>query len=107
MTLAERLTYAREHSGLSQSQVAKMLEKSRSTVWRWEVGETEPTVEECKQAAHIYRVSECWLLTGEVNPNTRKGFAEILTTKMEAARKDLEDLITLLERLEYEGDDNA
>lgn len=102
MTLAERLVYAREQSGLSQSQVAKMLTNSRSTVWRWETGETVPTIADCQSMAKLYRVSECWLFTGEVNTNVRKDLALELASKTGQAKKDLEDLITLLERLEYE-----
>lgn len=106
MTLAERLTYSREHSGLSQSQAAVKLGISRSTLWRWEKGETEPTIAELKAMAEIYRCSECWLLNGEVNADVADGFNAILAGKKGQARVDLEAVVLLLSTLKYEGDND-
>lgn len=102
MTFQERLTYSREQAGLSLSQVAKMTEISRSTLYRWEAGDTEPSIADLRKLAELYRCSECWLLTGETNTNVTQGFTRILAGKTGQVRVDLEGVIYLLSTLVYD-----
>lgn len=104
MTLAERLVYAREHSGLSIAQACKIIGISRSTLYRWETMDddhTDPSIDECNRLANIYGVSECFLLTGTLNTNVRGDFALLLSSKLGQAKADLEEIINLLSTLDY------
>jgi transcriptional regulator with XRE-family HTH domain len=60
-TLAERLRLARDLSGLSQGQVAKMLGLTRPAISEAEAGRRKVSAEELAQLSEIYAVSISWL----------------------------------------------
>ena len=60
--LADRLRASREQAGLSQSQVAKMLDYQRPTISEIEAGRRKVTAEELGKFADMYGVSTEWLL---------------------------------------------
>lgn len=59
--LSERLRFAREQAGLSQAQVAKMMNMHRPTISEIEAGRRRVTVEEMNEFARIYDASISWL----------------------------------------------
>lgn len=60
--LADRLREARELAGLSQSQVAKLLDLHRPTISEIEAGRREVSANELSRFTEIYGVSTEWLL---------------------------------------------
>ena len=59
--IARRLREARKLAGLSQGQVAKMMDLHRPTVSEIEAGNRNVTVTEITRFAEIYDVSVAWL----------------------------------------------
>ena len=60
-TLAERLRLAREQAGLSQGQVARLLDMHRPTISEIEAGRRKVTAEELAVFSQTYEVSVAWL----------------------------------------------
>ena len=60
--LSERLRQAREASGLSQAQAAKLLGMHRPSLSNIESAERKVSAGELKEFARIYKVSTEWLL---------------------------------------------
>jgi transcriptional regulator with XRE-family HTH domain len=60
--VAKRLREARELAGLSQGQVARILELHRPTISEIEAGRRRVSAEELARFSDIYRVSASWLL---------------------------------------------
>jgi len=60
-----RLRAAREATGISQSEVARRLDCTRSSVWNWEDGVTEPRAARLRELATLYNVSHEWLANGD------------------------------------------
>lgn len=60
---AEKLKKARSDTGLSQREVAKELNLSKSTIASYEMGRTEPDIETLAKLADFYQVSTDWLLS--------------------------------------------
>lgn len=93
--IAIRLRAAREQAGLSQGQVAKMLDYQRPTISEIEAGRRKASAEEIARLAEIYDVSPDWLL------HDRPAMAD---PKVELAARELsklksEDLDTVLKLL--------
>lgn len=69
MQILERLTLARTQAGLSQGQVARMMNlKSASAISHYESGLRELTVKDMLWMCELYGIAPVWLLTG-ANPN--------------------------------------
>lgn len=64
-TLGDRLALAREHQGLSQSQLARRLGLRVQTVRNWENDRSEPRANKLQMLAGVLNVSMVWLLTGD------------------------------------------
>ena len=82
--IAQRLRIAREQAGLSQGQVAKMLNFHRPTVSEIEAGRRKVSAEELAEFAKIYEVSTDWL--------TNSQSKEDLDARIELAARDLTKL---------------
>lgn len=65
MSLENRLKMAREIAGLSQGQVAKMLDLHRPSISEAEAGRRKVSAEELSKLAQIYNVSVAWLIGDE------------------------------------------
>lgn len=103
MGFSERLKQAREQAGLSQTQAARLLNGSRSNIWRWETGNPEMSAETLRRVAEIYDVSTDWLLTGKGGLSDD----ELEQMSIQAARTnisvaDFDKLIYLLQMLKSE-----
>lgn len=98
---AKRLKMAREFSGLSQAQVARMMDMHRPTVSEIEAGRRRVPAEELRSFASLYSVSIAWLV-GESKEklaveDSRLELAARELTKLKPA--DLEKLLNLLAAL--------
>jgi len=90
--IASRLRAAREQAGLSQGQVATMLDLHRPSVSEVEAGRRRVSADEISQFAEIYNVSVSWLMNEE---------SEVPDPAVELAARELaklkkEDLDTVL-----------
>ena len=98
--IAARLRTARDAAGLSQGQVAKLLNFHRPTISEIEAGRRKVSGEELTQFATLYGVSVEWLtsVTGEADPSEDR----ILLAARELSKmkdQDLDQLMSLLQML--------
>lgn len=61
-TLTDRVRKAREHAGLSQEELADVLQVARSTIGNWESGRTTPSWRDATLLADVCRVDRQWLI---------------------------------------------
>jgi transcriptional regulator with XRE-family HTH domain len=96
--IANRIRLAREMSGLSQGQVAKMLGLHRPSISEAEAGNRAVTADEIVRMAEIYDVPAAWLLgegAEQLDPNVdRMQLAARELTKLRP--EDQERLFKLL-----------
>lgn len=81
--IASRLRLARERAGLSQGQVAKMLQMHRPTISEIEAARRSVTGEELTEFARVYSVTVGWLTSQPQDP---------LADKVELAARELSKL---------------
>lgn len=84
--LAQRLRVAREQAGLSQGQVARLLEMHRPTITEIEAGRRSVSAQELCRFAELYAVEFDWLL------GVDSGQAGLLSAKARLAARELERL---------------
>ena len=85
-TFGDRISAAREASGLNQTQLAKSLGVKLATLKGWEQDLSEPRANKLSMLAGLLNVSVMWLLNGEGegvdDPNTKlvveKGLNDML-----------------------------
>ncbi len=65
MKLEEKMIYLRKEKGLSQLQLAEMMDVSRQAVSRWETGVSVPSSENLKYLSNLYHVSLDYLLSDD------------------------------------------
>ncbi len=61
--LAKNIAYLRNHAGLTQAELAQMLNYSDKSVSKWERGDGVPDVAVLVQMAEIFHVTLDWLVT--------------------------------------------
>lgn len=96
-TIAERLRLARKQAGLSQGQVARLLNKHRPTISEIEAGRRRVSAEELAELARLYEVSVAWLSGSEpedpeLDDRVRLAARELAKLKPD----DLERILNLL-----------
>jgi transcriptional regulator with XRE-family HTH domain len=102
--IAERLRAAREHAGLSQGQVAKLLQLHRPSISELEAGRRSVSAEELRDLARIYDVSITWLLCDAEHEEARDPRVELAAREIQKLRpEDLDRLLTLLSTLRRPG----
>jgi transcriptional regulator with XRE-family HTH domain len=103
--IAARLREARKLAGLSQGQVAKLLNLHRPTVSEIEAGNRRVSADELIQLAKLYDVSVSWLLaqaSDQLEPNDPK--LQLAARELSKLKPDdLERLLRLLAAMR--GDD--
>ena len=107
--IAKRLKEARQLAGISQSQVAKMLDLHRPSISEMEAGNRRTSADELARLAEIYDVSVAWLL-GEApemldSQDPRLGLAARELAKLKP--EDLERLLKLLAAIRNEPPSNT
>jgi len=98
--IANRLRTARDAAGISQGQVAKLLNFHRPTISEIEAGRRKVSGEELTQFASLFGVSVEWLTSasGESDPSDDR----ILLAARELSKmkdQDLDHLLSLLQML--------
>ncbi|MBO5356600.1 MAG: leucine-rich repeat protein [Clostridia bacterium] len=69
MTFAEKILYLRKKKGIQQNQLAKELNVSRQSIYKWESGACMPELDKIKKMAEIFEVSYDILLSDEMSLN--------------------------------------
>jgi transcriptional regulator with XRE-family HTH domain len=101
-----RLRLAREQAGLSQGQVAKILDLHRPSISEAEAGRRKVSAEELVEFARIYGVSVSWLAGAETE-GVDAAQVRIELAARELAKlkpEDLDRLLELLSALRTQGD---
>ena len=102
MEVARRLRLAREQAGLSQGQVAKLIDMHRPTISEIEAGNRRVSAEELARLAELYDVSAVWLMKGSeemADPAVELAARELSKLKKE----DLDTVLNLLRTLRRPG----
>ena len=71
MNLSEKLLTLRKEKGLSQEELAAQISVSRQAISRWEVGDTQPDVENLLALSRVFGVSTDFLLRDDIPVNRR------------------------------------
>lgn len=103
--VAKRLRVAREQAGLSQGQVAKLMDWHRPTVSQIEAGQRRVSAEELAKLARLYRVSASWL-TRMVDPEEEAPSPQVELAAKELSKlrpDDLDKVIRLLSSIRNGG----
>jgi len=96
--IANRLRLARERSGLSQGQVARLLGIHRPAVTEIEAGRRKVSAEELAQLAELYAVSMSWITRGDSSLD-EQAEDEIKLAARELSRLRPEDVKAVLNLL--------
>ena len=97
-TIADRLRSAREMAGLSQGQVARLLNMHRPTISEMEAGRRKVSADELRSLAHLYEVDIAWLVGAkgtEDQPRVELAARELAKLKND----DLDRVLRLLRSL--------
>ena len=97
-SIAARLRLAREQAGLSQGQVAKLLELHRPSISEMEAGRRRVSAEELTKLAEIYDVSIEWL-TGTNVSKTDSNYDKVELAARELSKLKEDDLERVLQLL--------
>jgi transcriptional regulator with XRE-family HTH domain len=99
--IASRLSLARKQAGLSQAQVAKMLNLHRPSITEAEAGRRNVTATELAKLAEIYGVSADWLACSDTDSSDQANDKIQLAARELAKLKkeDLEKVLGLLSAL--------
>jgi transcriptional regulator with XRE-family HTH domain len=90
--LAARLKEAREYVGLSQEEVAQILQVPRSAISLMEKGERKVDALELKQLAQVYQRNVEYFTGAPDDPELPKEIAHLARTASKLTPKDLEEL---------------
>jgi transcriptional regulator with XRE-family HTH domain len=93
--VGERLRWAREQAGLTQTQVAKKLRYHRPTISQIEAGQRVVRPDEIARLALLYGVQDTWIIQGDAGLVTDKD-ARIEIAARELAKLRKEDLDAIL-----------
>lgn len=96
--IAERLREARKAAGLSQGQVAKLLQMHRPTISEIEAGNRRVSAEELMKFAETYDVTVSWLL-GETAEQLEVNDPRLQLAARELSKLKPDDLDRLLRLL--------
>lgn len=105
--VGRRLRSARDQAGLSQGQVARILNVHRPTISQIEAGQRIVKPAEIAQLASLYKVKQAWIVSGETSgsadadPRVELAARELSKLK----RQDLEKIMQLLSVLRSSAED--
>ena len=100
--IASRLATARKQAGLSQGQVAQILNLHRPTISEIEAGRRSVTAEELIKFAEIYGVNVDWFIPGDKKrPDPNQDRIELAARELgKLGKKDLGRILDLLSALQ-------
>lgn len=103
--IASRLVLARKQAGLTQGQVAEILDLSRPSVSEFEAGRRNVTATELSRLAEMYGVSTAWLsCSDEDNNNPQQDRLHLAARQLSKLKtEDLDKVLNLLNALRDEG----
>src|SRR5580692_5311258 len=84
--IGERLRWAREQAGLTQTQIARLLNYHRPTISQIEAGQRVVRPDEIARFASLYGVQETWIIHGDT------GIAPNQAARVEIAARELAKL---------------
>jgi transcriptional regulator with XRE-family HTH domain len=93
--LGERLRWAREQAGLTQTQIARMLNYHRPTISQIEAGQRVVRPDEIARFASLYGVQETWIIHGDSSLGANQD-ARVEIAARELAKLRKEDLDAIL-----------
>jgi len=96
--IGHRLRWAREQSGLSQGQVARMIDYHRPTISQIESGQRVVRPDEVARFAEIYGVKEEWIIKGDAALDDQADpRIEVAARELSKLRKDdLEAILKII-----------
>jgi transcriptional regulator with XRE-family HTH domain len=98
--ITERLRLAREMAGLTQAQVAQMLNLHRPSISEIEAGRRKVSAKELTQFSEIYGVSIAWLTDSENEIDTNQVRIELAARELSQLKpEDLDRVLRLLSAL--------
>lgn len=106
--IGQRLRWAREQAGLSQGQVAKVLDYHRPTISQIEAGQRVVRPDEIARFAEIYGVKELWIIKGDsVLGHADDPRIELAARELAKLRKeDLDAILRLIKVMRTERGSN-
>ena len=106
--VGERLRWARDQAGLSQAQVANMLNCHRPTISQIEAGQRVVRPDEIVRLAKIYGVKEAWIIKGDslmTNPDDPR--IELAARQLAKLRRsDLDAILRLIRVMRSSQEDD-
>lgn len=101
-SVADRLRIAREQAGLSQGQVARLLDMHRPTITEIEAGRRRVDADELKNFASTYDVSVSWLAgEDEEGPNQIDDRIRLAARELAKLKPDdLDKVVRLLQTMQ-------
>ena len=108
--VGKRLRCAREQSGLTQGQVAKLLGLHRPSISEIEAGRRKVRPDEIAKLAEAYGVDEGWIVSGRRTPDGEEADPRIEIAARELAKlkpDDLDQLLGLLKSLRNEQESDG
>lgn len=96
--VGERLRWAREQAGLTQAQIARMLNYHRPTISQIEAGQRIVRPDEIARFASLYGVQEAWIIHGDKGiPADQNARVEIAARELsKLSKKDLDSILKVI-----------
>lgn len=90
MQISDKISLLRRQKGLTQEQLAEILEVSRQAVYKWETGASVPELDKIKKLAQFFRISFDILLDDslEIDTEVYEVAEGLTTTRKESAPKE-------------------
>lgn len=101
--IAERLKMARELSGLSQAQAAKLLEVSRPTITEIENGRRNVSAQEISKFSDIYDVDSSWILSSTSDDAIRSKVQLAAREIGKMSESDIDKLFKIMSSMKKTG----
>ena len=98
MTLGDRIQKIRIQMGLTQESLAEMLEVSRQSVSKWELGQAIPDVDKVVRMSELFGVSTDVILTGKEEENEEENKNPLHLGSIYLVVKDFEKSVDFYEK---------
>lgn len=90
--IGERIKEARQERGLSQEELAQIINSTKSAISRYESGKRQPRIEQLKSIAAALNVDVNWLMNGRTLEGRDKAWKDYVARRFEEAlRQEAKD----------------